>query len=157
MKYTALFAALAASALAPTARAQVGVAVNIGEPGFFGRIEIGSAPPPRLIYRSPVIVDGGPGGDGRAPVYLHVPPGYEKHWRKHCAEYNACGQRVLFVRDDWYRNRYVPHYREHRGEYEHRDGDRRDEREGPDRRDDRHDQGDRRDREDHHDHDRPRG
>src|SRR2546425_10235251 len=24
------------------------------------------------------------------PIYLHVPPGHAKHWRKHCHEYNAC-------------------------------------------------------------------
>ncbi len=38
-------------------------------------------------------------------------PGHEKHWRKHCAQYNACGRPVYFVRDDWYNNEYVPRYR----------------------------------------------
>jgi hypothetical protein len=42
---------------------------------------------------------------------LHVPPGHEKHWSKHCAQYNACGRPVYFVRDEWYNNEYVPHYR----------------------------------------------
>ena len=46
-----------------------------------------------------------------APVYLHVPPGHEKHWEKHCAAYGACGQPVLFVRDAWYNDVYVPAYR----------------------------------------------
>jgi hypothetical protein len=44
------------------------------------------------------------------PIYLHVPPGHEKHWSKHCAQYNACGRPVYFVRDEWYNNEYVPHY-----------------------------------------------
>ena len=30
------------------------------------------------------------------PIYLHVPPGHAKNWRKHCAHYNACGQPVYF-------------------------------------------------------------
>jgi hypothetical protein len=34
-----------------------------------------------------------------------------KNWRKHCGAYNACGQRVYFVRDDWYNNTYAPRYR----------------------------------------------
>ncbi len=51
------------------------------------------------------------------PLYLHVPAGYERHWREHCGEYNACGRRVYFVRHDWYQNVYVPRYqREHAGD-----------------------------------------
>jgi hypothetical protein len=48
----------------------------------------------------------------RPPVYLRVPPGHAKHWDKHCYEYRACGERVLFVRDDWYEREYVPRYQE---------------------------------------------
>jgi hypothetical protein len=40
------------------------------------------------------------------PIYLYVPPGHQKNWGKHCARYNACGQRVYFVREDWVRERY---------------------------------------------------
>ena len=57
-----------------------------------------------------------------APIYLRVPPGHEKKWNKHCASYNACGRPVYFVRDDWYRNTYVPQY-QMRGD---RDDDRHD-------------------------------
>jgi hypothetical protein len=46
-----------------------------------------------------------------------VPPGHEKHWNKHCAEYNACGRPVYFVRDDWYNNEYVPHYQHDRDDH----------------------------------------
>ena len=54
------------------------------------------------------------------PVYLHVPPGHEKKWGKHCHKYNACGQPVYFVRDNWYNEVYVPHYREgHGGDHNH--------------------------------------
>jgi hypothetical protein len=47
------------------------------------------------------------------PVYLRVPPGHRKHWSKFCGRYDACGRPVLFVRDEWYTNTYVPRYREH--------------------------------------------
>jgi hypothetical protein len=47
-------------------------------------------------------------------VYLWVPPGHRKNWRKHCGQYQACGVPVYFVRDDWYGK----HVRggEHRGD-----------------------------------------
>ena len=32
-------------------------------------------------------------------------------WRKHCHRYNACGQPVYFVQDNWYNDVYVPRYR----------------------------------------------
>jgi hypothetical protein len=44
-----------------------------------------------------------------------VPPGHRKHWAKFCGRYGACGRPVLFVRDEWYTNTYVPRYREHVG------------------------------------------
>ena len=37
------------------------------------------------------------------PIYLHVPPGHAKNWRKHCHKYNACGQPVYFVVSDEYK------------------------------------------------------
>ena len=42
-----------------------------------------------------------------------MPPGYERDWGRHCGAYNACGQPVYFVRDDWYTNVYARHYHEH--------------------------------------------
>ena len=122
MKHLLFAAALVAAAFAAPASAQVGLSVNVGEPNFYGRIDLGDAPAPRFVYRRPVVVQGEIGG--RDPVYLHVRPGYEKNWRRHCGEYNACGQPVLFVRDSWYRTSYVPHYQSHRDNYEHRDNDR---------------------------------
>ncbi|WP_028007156.1 hypothetical protein [Solimonas flava] len=105
---------LAALALAGSAAAtaEVGVSVTVGEPGFYGRIDLGDMPQPRLIYPQPVIVRGAPSG---APVYLHVPPGHAKHWSQHCAEYGACGQHVYFVDDDWYEKVYVPSYQKQHG------------------------------------------
>ena len=54
----ALAATLAAAALAAPAQAQIGLSVNIGEPNFYGRIDLGDAPPPRLVYRRPVVIEG---------------------------------------------------------------------------------------------------
>ena len=121
----------------PALAADVGVSVSIGQPGFYGRIDIGGFPQPQLIYREPIAVQRVP--VDRPPIYLRVPPGHEKHWKKHCREYNACGERVLFVHDDWYTREFAPRYQEPhraRGDQRHDDrmGDNRD-----DRRDDRHD------------------
>jgi hypothetical protein len=103
----------------------VGVSVQIGQPGFYGRIDIGDAPRPRLIYAEPVIISRPPPRMVYEPVYLRVPPGHERHWRKHCHRYDACGRPVYFVRDDWYQRVYVPHYYERYPEYRQ---DRRDDR-----------------------------
>jgi len=93
--------------------ADVAVSVSVGQPGFYGRIDIGNAPQPELIYAKPVVIQPVPAGVVYQPIYVHVPPGHEKHWSKHCAKYNACGRPVYFVKDRWYNDQYVPYYREH--------------------------------------------
>ena len=118
-----LFAAPLAAVTAPAVGADVGVSISIGQPGFYGRIDIGDYPQPQVIYRRPVVIERVP--VARPPIYLHVPPGHAKNWRKHCREYNACGERVYFVRDNWYDREYVPRYQDRHGD---RRDDRRDER-----------------------------
>ncbi|MFZ1546480.1 MAG: hypothetical protein WAT12_05195 [Candidatus Nitrotoga sp.] len=108
-----LFAAVLITIAAPALAANVGVSISLGQPGFYGQIDIGNHPAPQLIYRAPVIVQPVPMGMAAQPMYLHVPPGHRKNWRKHCQRYNACGQQVYFVRNDWYNNVYVPSYRAH--------------------------------------------
>ena len=83
------------------------ISVNVGVPGVYGAIELGNAPPPRVLYAQPVYAEPGPRRVEGPPVYLHVPPGHEKHWREHCREYDACGRPVYFVRHDWYRDVYA--------------------------------------------------
>jgi hypothetical protein len=108
-----LAAALLAAALATTARADgIGLSINVGEPGFYGRIDIGDAPAPQLVQPRPVWIERPRGAAMPQPIYLHVPPGHQRNWRRYCHQYNACGEPVLFVRDSWYQNSYVPHYRE---------------------------------------------
>lgn len=126
----ATFLGLTAAALSAPASAQVGVSVNVGEPGFYGQINIGEVPRPQVIYRQPVIIDRVPESVG-PPIYLRVPPGHAKHWAKHCGEYNACGHQVYFVRDDWYNNVYVRHYHHDGDDHGHgRDHDDRDDHHG---------------------------
>jgi len=105
--------------------ADLGVSVSIGQPGFYGHVDIGGYPPPQLIYHRPVVIERVP--VNRPPIYLNVPPGQAKHWRRHCGAYNACGERVYFVRNSWYNHEYVPRYQEFHGDRWH---DRRDEHRG---------------------------
>lgn len=103
--------------------ADVGVSVSINQPGLYGQINLGNIPAPPVIYSTPVLIAPAPVGIvAPPPIYLHVPPGHEKHWEKHCREYNACGRPVYFVQEDWYSREYYPRYhREHHDEDE--DGD----------------------------------
>jgi hypothetical protein len=103
-------AASAGFATAPALAADVGVSVSVGQPGFYGRIDIGNFPQPQVIYPQAVVIQSV--AVMPQPIYLHVPPGHAKDWRKHCHKYSACNQPVYFVREDWYNNVYVPRYRE---------------------------------------------
>lgn len=110
-----LCAAAIAVASTQALAADVGVSVSVGQPGFYGTIDIGNFPRPQVVYAEPVVIRPAPRAVVMEPVYLHVPPGHAKKWRKHCGSYNACGRPVYFVRDDWYNNTYVPQYRERHG------------------------------------------
>ena len=111
MKRYVVLLLLAASAL-PAFAADVGVSVSVGQPGFYGRIDIGNAPPPVLIYPQPVVIQKVYLAQPPPPLYLHVPPGHAQKWSKHCHKYDACSRQVYFVKDDWYNNVYVPHYQQ---------------------------------------------
>lgn len=134
-------AALAGALLAAPAHAatDVGVSVSINQPGFYGRVDIGNQQPV-LLYPQPVIIQSSPYGVRQRPIYMRVPPGHSKHWKRYCGRYNACGQPVYFV-NPGSRNHYQPvhdhDYRRDERQYE-RQYDRRDERRD-DWRDDRRD------------------
>ena len=139
MKHILISAALAASFFTHTAlAADVGISVSIGQPGFYGQLDIGDYPQPALIYPHPRVMYRS--AMGRPPIYLRVPPSHAKNWRRHCREYNACGEQVYFVQDGWYDSEYVPRYQKQHGV-------RQDE-----RRDNRHD----RQKHEHHDYGRER-
>ncbi|WP_079435715.1 hypothetical protein [Zoogloea sp. LCSB751] len=133
--------------------ADVGVSISIGDPNFYGRLDIGNFPRPALLYPQPMVIQPVPRGVALEPLYLRVPPGHAKNWRKHCARYNACGHPVYFVQDRWYNDVYAPRYRSG-PEYRSFDGGRPEYRREPDyrprerheeRRERRDDRGDRRD------------
>jgi len=110
MKRLAQLALLAASlpACLSAGAAEIGVSVQISEPGLYGRIDIGRFPQPQLVMPQPVIVLP-PHARPPQPVYMWVPPGHRKDWKKHCGAYGACGVPVYFVDDDWYRRNVQPH------------------------------------------------
>ncbi|WP_157314480.1 hypothetical protein [Chitinibacter sp. GC72] len=110
----ASLAALALSAISWSAQAaDVGVSIRVGDPDFYGQLEIGERFRPRVIYEQPQIIH-------RTryvyePVYLRVPPGHARHWSRHCGRYRACARPVYFVQDGWYRDTY-----RHRGHWRDR-------------------------------------
>jgi hypothetical protein len=97
----------------------VGVSVGINQPGIYGRVDIGNYPQPVLVYPEPVIITPAPRVYPRQPIYLYVPPGHQTHWAQHCWRYNACGQPVFFVHENWVRERYAY---EHPGWHDYRHG-----------------------------------
>jgi hypothetical protein len=111
-----LLAALALISTAYVTSAQagdVGVSISIGQPGFYGQIDIGGYGPPQVLYRQPVLVERR--NWYPAPVYVRAPPYQYGNWRRYCGLYNACARPVYFVRDDWYQNVYAPRYRQEHG------------------------------------------
>jgi len=97
-------------------------------PGVYGQVELGNAPPPPLVYAQPMLIE--PQAAPLPPVYLNVPPGHARNWRKHCREYNACNRRVYFVRSAEYEPNYEPRHHGHghdddRG-HDHGHGDKHD-------------------------------
>jgi hypothetical protein len=87
---------LSCSAQAQTVNATIG---GVLAPGVYGRVDISNGPPPPVIYAQPVII--APVAMAPAPIYMHVPPGHAKKWRKHCHKYNACGTPVYFVQANY--------------------------------------------------------
>ena len=102
---TASVAWLALAHAGDAAAVDVGVSVQISQPGVYGRIDIGRFPQPQVVLAQPVIIMR-PVVVHQAPppqpVYMWVPPGHRQNWRKHCGKYNACGVPVYFVQDQWY-------------------------------------------------------
>ncbi len=114
------------------ASAATSVSVSIDglvSPGVYGRINIGNAPPPVLVYQQPVVIYQTIRPVQASPIYLHVPPGQSRDWARYCRQYNACGQPVYFVRSA----EYEPGYRnkhedkdEYKRKYKHKDKDKHD-------------------------------
>lgn len=97
----------------------VAVTVNLGGPEIYGQVQIGRVAPP-VIYAQPVVIVQPEIMLPRQPIYLRVPPGYERDWARYCAVYAACSQPVYFVRArpgaDRYERRQDEHDHHHQGE-----------------------------------------
>lgn len=90
-----------------------GVSISIGQPGFYGQINLGNNyPRPQLIYPQPILVREirSNAWAHQSPIYLHVPPSHAHNWHQHCHRYQACNQSVYFVRENWYNDVYAPQY-----------------------------------------------
>lgn len=112
-----LAAMFCAATAVPALAADIGVSVEISQPGVYGRIDVGRFPQPQVIVPQPVIIQPPRvvAGPPIQPIYMWVPYEHRKDWRKHCARYHACGVPVYFVRHDWY-DRAVHQRRESRGD-----------------------------------------
>jgi hypothetical protein len=82
----------------------------IGDPGYYGQVDLVNNTPPPLIYSTPMVVQPAPPGVYYPPVYLRVPPMYYQNWPQYCGFYNACFYPVFFVQEGWYMNIYSPWY-----------------------------------------------
>ena len=116
MKISFIAALVAATTLSAQA-AEVGVSVQISQPGVYGRIDIGRFPQPQLVVSQPVIITHAPVAVAPQPVYMWVPVEHRKNWKKHCGYYHACGAPVYFVQDNLYGDHVHPKGRGHKGEY----------------------------------------
>lgn len=117
MKHSiALFLAASAALMAGPALAQtqVGVSIGINQPGVYGRINIGNAPPPMVVYEQPVVYAPSRVAVYQQPIYLYVPHDHQRDWGRYCGRYAACGQPVYFVQERWIQER-ASKAREERG------------------------------------------
>jgi hypothetical protein len=118
-----IVAALAGGATCAEAQNVSVNAVITGEvvPGVYGQVVLGSRPRPPVVYQQPTIIEPAvvvAGAPPVQPIYLHVPPGHARNWRKHCHEYHACNRPVYFVRSA----EYEPGFDRERWEREHGHG-----------------------------------
>ena len=129
----AFFAVLALTSLSASAGTPI-INLTVGgeiSPGVYGQVQFGNAPPPEVINAQPMVVVPQSRGAVVEPLYLHVPPGHQKHWARYCHRYNACNRPVYFVKE----GRYQPDHHDRHDEG-HRNEDHRDhEDRGHDRRD----------------------
>ncbi len=115
-----LLSCATAAAIAQAADLRVIVSGEVA-PGVYGRVDIGNAPPPPVFYADPVVVVRRPQPVLVQPIYVHVPPGHAKNWKKHCRKYGLCGQPVYFVKSPEYEPGYKPKKKEKKQKKEKRD------------------------------------
>lgn len=102
--------ALLGMLLASPASAQVGFTIQLGQPNYYGGLNLQGYPTPQFYNANPVLIQPSGAGYGQ-PVYLRIPPDQRQNWRSYCGRYNACNRKVYFVQDNWYNTVYAPRYR----------------------------------------------
>jgi len=106
----ALPLALLGALLGSPGLAQVGFSIQLGQPNYYGGLNIQGFPNPQFYNSRPVFIRPlSPEYD--QPVYLRVPACQRQNWGAYCGRYNACQRKVYFVQDNWYRSIYAPRYR----------------------------------------------
>jgi hypothetical protein len=102
MHGVALTGLLWAAAGVQAADVDVAVSIGISQPGVYGRIDIGRFPQPQVIVQQPGVIVRP--SQLPPPVYLYVPPGHRKDWRRWGGRDGACGVPVYFVQERWYQD-----------------------------------------------------
>jgi len=78
------------------------------ESGIYGRLDLDGLARPQVINTKPLLADSSSGRASAEAIYVHVPPGEEKHWRARCRIYDACDVPVHFVTESWFLDVYLP-------------------------------------------------
>ena len=102
MKQTIFTLALLAASITAAQAVQAGADAR-----YFGPIDPAEAGVPLVMLPQAYQAEGARVAGARA-VYLHVRPGDEARWGLNCRQYDACTTPVLFVRESWYRQVYLP-------------------------------------------------
>jgi hypothetical protein len=88
--------------------AAAAAAVSDSDAGIYGQLDLAKFPKPKLTNSKPVIIEAIENKAASKPVYIHIAPGQEQHWRTLCKTYAACAAPVYFVTENWFLNVYLP-------------------------------------------------
>lgn len=85
--------------------------ISYGEPGWYGRLELGpDYPRPQRVYGE-LRLGKRFVTSHRLPVeFYHVPRIHYLRWGEFCRLYHACNKPVYFVTNRWYNTTYSPAY-----------------------------------------------
>ena len=100
-KYSMALLGLFVATLTSSAHAETDV-------GIYGRLDLKDLPKPDVIAAKPIKATSSFLSVFNRAAYVHVRPGDEQHWARHCKEYDACTTPVLFVTENWFVNVYLP-------------------------------------------------
>ena len=95
-----LFAAALAATTFPALANDVGVSISIGQPGSYGRIDLGGYPQPRVMFRAAM---------NRPQIYMHVPPALPKTGASTAVLTSPVENGSIF-QNNWYERNFVSHY-----------------------------------------------